>query len=659
MGTWTWAAARCRGTSHAASGTRCQDAVSCSSVADGHERLIAVICDGAGSTSKGGVGAAVTARLLRQRATSFVNSRDSGPDDEVIHSWIDEARDAIGQMANRHALRRRDFASTLVGIISDGRETTVIHIGDGGVAAQDAHDQGWRTLSWPTHGEYASTTYFVTDDPAPRTRIVRYQGDLGAIVAFSDGLERLALDFAQAQPFGPFFHGITKPLRSSVAKGRDGPLCRSMATYLDSPVINARTDDDKSSFGSGLSMTLQPLFIDGKPLRLGQRIGKGGEGEVFALADEPSRAVKLYTISDLATREAKVAAMLRKNLAASSGNIAFPVAAVRDKAGRFKGFLMPLVRGHLPIFELYSPGARKQSFPKADYRFLVRAALNAARAVAAVHKAGCVIGDINHSGILISGESATAALIDADSFQVVDGVERYLCRVGVPDYTPPELQGISLSSVVRTPNHDAFGLAIVVFLMLAMGRHPFVGRYTKGEMPIEKAIAEFRFAFSQMRDVGMTPPPGANSLMDFTPSIAAAFESAFSRASRDNRPTSSQWVSLLEEFERSLKPCTDNRLHSYSSTASACPWCRMEKALRIALFLPDYTGGFTDPLSGVAFNLAVLWAQVEAVRLPLSNQLAPKVPSLSPQPSATAQAAKRKQTEPSLYRIAGTLSQAG
>ena len=186
-----------------------------------------------------------------------------------------------------------------------------------------------------------------------------------------------------------------------------------------------------------------PLVVDGKPMRLGNRIGKGGEGEVYALADDPSRAIKFYTVADAADRERKIAAIVRMGLASRSSLIAFPIAIARDRAGRFKGFVMNLVRDHQPLFELYAPGARKQNFPKADYRFLVRVAANTARAIAAVHEVGCVIGDINHSGILVSN-AATAALIDADSFQVLDGSNRYLCRVGVPEYTPPELQNMSL-----------------------------------------------------------------------------------------------------------------------------------------------------------------------------------------------------------------------
>jgi DNA-binding helix-hairpin-helix protein with protein kinase domain len=391
-------------------------------------------------------------------------------------------------------------------------------------------------------------------------------------------------------------------------------------------------------------MTSPLLLLDGKPIRLGERIGRGGEGEVFALGDGSGRAVKLYSAADT-QRESKIAAMVRLRLAERSSLVAFPIGVIRGGSGRFAGFVMNLVREHKPLHELYSPGARKQNFPEADYRFLVRAALNTARAVASVHDAGCVIGDINHSGVLVS-KKATVALIDADSFQVIDGSQRYLCRVGVPEYTPPELQGLNLGTVVRMPNHDAFGLAIVIFQLLAMGRHPFVGAYAKGDLPLERAIAESRFAYSKERNVGLTPPPGTVSLDDFLPAVARAFEAAFSPAQQASRPTAAQWVTLLGEYERSLRVCSATKLHYYSSAAPGCPWCRMEGRLGVVLFVPTFTSYIgpmpaVDPGSG-GFNLVKVWARIESIRLPDRSRITPTLPPQTPQASAEARAAKAK-----------------
>jgi DNA-binding helix-hairpin-helix protein with protein kinase domain len=357
-------------------------------------------------------------------------------------------------------------------------------------------------------------------------------------------------------------------------------------------------------------MTLPQLFSGGSPLRLDKQIGKGGEGEVYTLSDRRDFAVKFYTLKDLASREAKITAMVRSKLADQFKLVAFPTATVADRSGKFMGFVMRLVSGSKPLHELYAPSSRKHHFPTADYRFIVRSALNIVRAVAQVHASGCVIGDINHSGILVS-QQAIAALIDADSFQIKDGYKHHLCKVGVPEYTPPELQGQKLDSIVRAPNHDNFGLAIIIFQLLFMGRHPFSGRFSgQGDMPMEKAIAEFRFAYSLKRQTGMSPPPGASDLRDIPLWLADLFELAFSQTSRDNRPTSEQWAAALERFETTITTCNANKLHHYSSAAKTCPWCDMEQNIGLILFIPDASKFTAQAFTGGKFNADQLWSRL-------------------------------------------------
>jgi DNA-binding helix-hairpin-helix protein with protein kinase domain len=303
---------------------------------------------------------------------------------------------------------------------------------------------------------------------------------------------------------------------------------------------------------------------DGKQLKVGPRIGKGGEGEVYAVEGVFDRAIKFYTVADKTLREAKVKKMISDDLSEKFKLIAFPITLLRNKAGHFVGFTMSKVNGSKALHELYSPGARKAAFPKADYRFLVRTATNIARAVGAAHAANCVIGDINHSGFLIS-EQAKATLIDADSFQIFDGQIRLPCIVGVPEYTPPELQGQRLEAIERTQNHDAFGLAVVIFQLLWMGRHPFSGRpQGGGDISIETAIKEFRFAYSKKRSVGMDAPPGVPSLSDFSPQLAEALESAFAPSGIRERPTRRTSALGVEWNGRSASFSSCRILHNFS-----------------------------------------------------------------------------------------------
>jgi DNA-binding helix-hairpin-helix protein with protein kinase domain len=275
------------------------------------------------------------------------------------------------------------------------------------------------------------------------------------------------------------------------------------------------------------------------------------------------------------------------------------------------------------MHELYSPKSRKVQYPKANYRHLVHAALNVARAVGKVHETGCVIGDFNHSGVLVS-EMFTVALIDADSFQFTINGRSFPCVVGVPDFTPPELQGHSLRAVTRTKTQDHFGLAVAVFQLLAMGKHPYAGTFAGPDLTMSEAIAQNRFAFSIARQAQTRtkPPPGSLSLNDFPPPIAQAFEAAFG-LDPAGRPDAATWVSLLKNLEAGLSHCTKIKTHYYPSAARECVWCRLTVQSGVDMF-PDYLGTDTPiPPSG-PFDAERIWAQVRAVTLPQPASLIPK-----------------------------------
>jgi protein phosphatase 2C-like protein len=218
----------------------------CSTPANKHSPLIAVLCDGAGSASMGGEGASLVARIVASRARTRCRAGLVTLPDDVVWSWVSEARDHVARAAAKRDLTTRDFAATLICAISDGSETVVAHVGDGSVVIQDAGDKAWHVPSWPSHGEYASTTFFVTDEPQPKLVLHRRSGSISALVAFTDGLERLALDFGSTQAHAPFFQGILGPVATSSTAGRDDRLCAALARYLESDAVNARTDDDKT-----------------------------------------------------------------------------------------------------------------------------------------------------------------------------------------------------------------------------------------------------------------------------------------------------------------------------------------------------------------------------------------------------------------------------
>lgn len=361
----------------------------------------------------------------------------------------------------------------------------------------------------------------------------------------------------------------------------------------------------------------------GTTYQLGKRIGKGGEGEVYAVAGRPHQAAKIYKAALAGKREEKVRAMVTHALARSTELVAFPSEIVTDAKGRFLGFLMRLVNGYRPLHELYSPKSRRWHFPNADYRFVVRAAVNLASAVGKIHTTDCIIGDFNHSGVLVS-KDATVALIDADSFQFSAAGKAYPCVVGVPDFTPPELHGRNLATVARTQAHDRFGLAVAIFHLLAMGRHPYAGRSVGSELGIGEAIAQNKFAFSRVRSAQtqMVPPPATITLADLPPPLSEAFERAFG-LSPDNRPDAATWVSALKGLESSLSHCSKVRSHYYPSAAGQCCWCRIADQSGVDMF-PELLGSGRPHATGGPFDVEQIAAALRQFSLPPLETLIPQ-----------------------------------
>lgn len=246
---WMWAAASCKGISHERSGTRKQDAYAAFAAGPAENRvLVCIVSDGAGSAPFGGEGASIVCRSLSLCAREFLRFAPSGlAADETVQEWVDAARDRVLYAAEKRSLEPRDFAATLIFVMSDGTQSLVAHIGDGCAVHRDEATGAWETMLWPDNGEYASTTSFVTDEPPLRLRIARHSGAVNGFAVFSDGIERLALDFAERRPFQPFFETMARPVGlSETLAGKDARLSEQLAAFLCSPSVNDRTDDDKT-----------------------------------------------------------------------------------------------------------------------------------------------------------------------------------------------------------------------------------------------------------------------------------------------------------------------------------------------------------------------------------------------------------------------------
>ena len=325
---------------------------------------------------------------------------------------------------------------------------------------------------------------------------------------------------------------------------------------------------------------------NGKSVSLGAKLGAGAEGAVFELAGQSERVAKIYHIPLAKERADKIEAMAQIPFASLRKMSAWPEGLLFSAGGTAVGFLMPKAAGYKDIHNLYSPKSRKVEFPNADFIFLVHAAANIATAFLKVHEAGCVIGDVNHGGVTVA-QNATVKLIDCDSFQISNGGKIHLCELGVSTFVPPELQGRSLRGVVRTKEHDSFGLAILIFHLLVIGSAPFRRSFPRrGDMPIETAIQQFRYAYgANGAKHQMQPPPNVPALQSISTGVTDLFEKAFSRdALKAGRPEPLTWLNTLEALSKSLATCSVNPYHAFAAGSGSCPWCQIEAVTGVLLF---------------------------------------------------------------------------
>lgn len=239
---WRWASASVIGTAHLHLGQPLQDAYVVRLLSDG--AIIAIVSDGAGSAKYGMYGAWITCRTLSSCCVEWFKSNEIAPGEDVIHGWIDALRDRIYAIANTRNGTPRDFAATLAAVLITSSGTVTIQIGDSAVVARTG--ETWEALCWPENGEYASTTFFVTDQPNAKININFLPDIYDSYAIFSDGVGDIALSYVEQEPFAPFLDAMSRPVQNSTDSGRLTELSDALGAYLAGPRVCERTDDDKT-----------------------------------------------------------------------------------------------------------------------------------------------------------------------------------------------------------------------------------------------------------------------------------------------------------------------------------------------------------------------------------------------------------------------------
>ena len=165
---------------------------------------------------------------------------------EILRECATLARQRLVEAASDRQLQPRDLACTMLAVIVAPMGGGALQIGDGVIVVAD-RPPTWRWVIWPQKGEYANSTYFLSDEHAlDKAEVQVFSDDIQDVALMSDGLEQLAVHFPSRRAHDPFFKSVLGPLHAETGDGESARLSQGLANILASPAVRARTDDDAS-----------------------------------------------------------------------------------------------------------------------------------------------------------------------------------------------------------------------------------------------------------------------------------------------------------------------------------------------------------------------------------------------------------------------------
>ncbi|MFT3806316.1 hypothetical protein [Arenimonas sp.] len=325
---------------------------------------------------------------------------------------------------------------------------------------------------------------------------------------------------------------------------------------------------------------------DGRQLKLDALLKSGGAGSVYRLQGSAGEVAKIYHAHvDHAHYERKIEAMLKlsprlpdlSDGGRSYVQIAWPEATLRDKQGKFLGFLMPAVdvraTSELECI-LQERQARSLNLPTGLGAKITLAA-NLSAVIAELHAQRHYVVDLKPVNLRFYPQSLYMAMLDCDGFSIQGQGERFAAPQITPDYLAPEFQ-IKALTPAGEEQQDRFALAVVVFQLLNFGLHPYSGRPMSDALAtdIPGRIRQRAYAYG-LRANAYQQPNLSSGHQAMPMDLRTLFDRAFAGADA-GRPAASEWRSLLTSYaqrtNQRLILCKRDAEHQHyaGQTCAAC-----------------------------------------------------------------------------------------
>jgi protein phosphatase 2C-like protein len=242
------------GTSHTDLQIPCQDySAYARGVIGSAPSLTIAIADGAGSARLSHIGSRQAVefllRIIPSRLTSIYDI-----DAERVRNWLADTRSHLEKVSQDERCELRDLGSTILVAVLTDCLSIFAQIGDGAWVIE--RNGEYTAPTWPSDGEYVNETTFLTSSNwAESLKFEIVAGNISAAAGFTDGLQRLALQFDSRSVYAPFFEPLFRVLRDT---DDDTSLISPLIQFLKSERLAERTDDDKTLV---LACRTDPLLL--------------------------------------------------------------------------------------------------------------------------------------------------------------------------------------------------------------------------------------------------------------------------------------------------------------------------------------------------------------------------------------------------------------
>lgn len=204
---------------------------------------IIAIADGLGSASKADVGAKIATRSAVKKAKNIISMNEGIGLKEIVIKSFEFARRSLENMAKMKKIELREFACTLIFIISYEGDVCIAHIGDGGVVGKK--NNAIETLSEPEQSKYINLVTPITTNEWKESLRISLHSNIKCLAGFTDGCQMACLikEKNKFRPYEKFF----EPLFSyayeikDIRKGEE-----DIKKFLYSEKMTKDFEDDKT-----------------------------------------------------------------------------------------------------------------------------------------------------------------------------------------------------------------------------------------------------------------------------------------------------------------------------------------------------------------------------------------------------------------------------